>query len=212
MQLSSCIEQIEKIARTPYQDILFINANNFEQFKEIRDHFAVANMVNVADNMRDDLPQLEEIIDMIDNSKEIMFVEGVSAYARFLGQKTLRDVIRQLINSQLHNAVILLYQCEDILRELINKDLRCERQIFLVDGQNSALPVVTFVDAKIASVLSQPCCHGLSALIKIIESGKEEHYYVESRFSKSNFSESVYLLEEISSYFEIIRPDPRSTE
>lgn len=96
MQLSSCIEQIEKIARTPYQDILFINANNFEQFKEIRDHFAVANMVNVADNMRDDLPQLEEIIDMIDNSKEIMFVEGVSAYARFLGQKTLRDVIRQL--------------------------------------------------------------------------------------------------------------------
>ena len=173
MQLSSCIEQIEKIARTPYQDILFINANNFEQFKEIRDHFAVANMVNVADNMRDDLPQLEEIIDMIDNSKEIMFVEGVSAYARFLGQKTLRDVIRQLINSQLHNAVILLYQCEDILRELINKDLRCERQIFLVDGQNSALPVVTFVDAKIASVLSQPCCHGLSALIKIIESGKE---------------------------------------
>lgn len=40
-------------------------------------------MVNVADNMRDDLPQLEEIIDMIDNSKEIMFVEGVSAYARF---------------------------------------------------------------------------------------------------------------------------------
>lgn len=207
MQLSSCIEQIEKIARTPYQDILFINANNFEQFKEIRDHFAVGNMVNVADNMRDDLPQLEEIIDMIDNSKEIMFVEGVSAYARFLGQKTLRDVIRQLINSQLHNAVILLYQCEDILRELINKDLRCERQIFLVDGQNSALPVVTFVDAKIASVLSQPCCHGLSALIKIIESGKEEHYYVESRFSKSNFSESVYLLEEISSYFEIIRLD-----
>lgn len=107
----------------------------------------------------------------------------------------------------MHNAVILLYQCEDILRELINKDLRCERQIFLVDGQNSALPVVTFVDAKIASVLSQPCCHGLSALIKIIESGKEEHYYVESRFSKSNFSESVYLLEEISSYFEIIRLD-----
>lgn len=207
MQLSLCIEKIEKITRTSECDILFVNANNFAQFRDIREHFAVGNIVNVADNMGDNLPQLEEIIGMIDNSKKVMFVEGVSAYARFLGQKALRDVIKQLLNSQLHNAVILLYQCEDILRDLINKDLRCERQIFLVDGERSALPTVTFVDTKIARTLSQSCCHKICALIKIIESGEKEHYYVESRFSKNNFTESVYPLEDITSDFEIVKLD-----
>lgn len=207
MQLSSCIKKVEKIVHSSSPELLFINANNFEQFSEIREYFAVGNIINVADDINDELPQLEDIIGLIDSSKEIVFVDGISAYTRLLGQKTLSEVIKQLIDSQLRNAVILLFQCEDILRDLIKKDLRCERQIFLVDGPNSAMPVVTFVDAKIAKTLSQHCYHGLAELIKVIESGVSEHYYVESRFSKNNFAESVYLLEELSSYFEIVRLD-----
>ena len=57
MQLSSCIKKVEKIVHISSPELLFINANNFEQFNEIREYFAVGNIINVADDINDELPQ-----------------------------------------------------------------------------------------------------------------------------------------------------------
>lgn len=126
MQVESCIEKIEKRNHRNIQRTLFVNVNNSKDMKTVKEHFEFGySFINIANNDKDEMPMLDEVLEVIESAKEVVFIEGISAYLRFGGQKQLKLVINQLLNMQYSSkAIVMLYQCDDILLEQIKKDPR----------------------------------------------------------------------------------------
>ena len=211
MQLNSCIEKIEKHIHRGSSKPIFVNLNNSQDVKELIDHFNVGGnkIVNVASNDQiDELPTLDAILGLIHDRDETIFITGISSFARLMGQSQFASILNQIINSQsVSKAIVLLYQCEDILHDIISKDPRIDSHIFFIDGDKQTLPKIIFVKENVAKTLAQPIIIGMSALIKEVEYTDKKVLYVKSHFKKSNFTESIYYIEELNSYFEAVKLD-----
>ena len=148
MLLERCIEKIEKHNYKNPNKVIFVNFNNTEHLKAFKEHFVFgSNFVGVAANKgADNLPTYDEILDVIENSVNNTFVEGIGAFLRLFGQKQVESILNQLINTSISsNAVVLLFQCEEVLQQLIKKDPRVETRVILVDGERDLLPKITFI-------------------------------------------------------------------
>ena len=211
MQLNSCIEKIEKHIHRGSSKPIFINLNNSRDAEKLIDHFNVGGnkIVNVASNDQiDELPTLDAILGLIHDRDETIFITGISGFARLMGQGQFASILNQIINGQAASkAIVLLYQCEDILHDIISKDPRIDSHIFFIDGDRQTLPKIIFVKENIAKTLAQPIVIGISALIKEVEYTDKKVLYVKSHFKKSNFTESIYCIEELNSYFEAVKLD-----
>ena len=210
MLLERCIEKIEKHNHKNPNKVIFVNFNNTEHLKAFKEHFIFgSNFVGVAANKgADNLPTYDEILDVIENSANNTFVEGIGAFLRLFGQKQVDSILNQLINTSISsNAVVLLFQCEEVLQQLIKKDPRVETRVILVDGERDQLPKITFIKEDIARSISQNVYFGVSSLIDRLDESASEHIYVSTRFGKKDFVESLYNIDELTSFFEIIRTD-----
>lgn len=210
MQVESCIEKIEKRNHRNTQRMLYVNINNSSDLKSIKEHFEYGcSFVNIApDKDKDELPMLDEIISMIETTKEVVFIEGISAYLRFCGKRQLKIVLTQLINAQYSSqAIVLLYQCDDVLHEIIQKDPRLDNCVLFVDGNKQVLPKIVFVKEKVADVFNHNIINGLSLLIQKIEFEESDNIYVKSRFARDDFKNSLYVIEEMNSFFEIVKKE-----
>ena len=209
MQVESCIEKIEKRNHRDNRRILYVNINNDKDLRAIKEHFEVGySFVNVATKGKDEMPTLDETLDLIESFHDVVFIEGISAYSRLGGQKQLKTNINLLLNTQLSSkAVVLLYQCDDILQETINKDPRVENQILFVEGNKQELPKIIFVKEKVADILDSYVIKGLSTLIRNIETEGSAEIFVKTHFTKEDFPDSLYLIEEMSSFFEIVKKE-----
>ena len=210
MLLERCIEKIEKHNHKNPNKVIFVNFNNTEHLKAFKEHFIFgSNFVGVAANKgADNLPTYDEILDVIENSANNTFVEGIGAFLRLFGQKQVDSILNQLINTSISsNAVVLLFQCEEVLQQLIKKDPRVETRVILVDGERDQLPKITFIKEDIARSISQNVYFGVSSLIDRLDESASKHIYVSTRFGKKDFAESLYNIDELTSFFEIIRTD-----
>lgn len=208
MLLERCIEKIEKHNHKNPNKVVFVNFNNVEHLKAFKDHFIFGSkFIGIAVNKcADNLPTYDEILDVIENSENNTFVEGIGAYLRLFGQKQVESILNQLINTPISsNAVVLLFQCEEVMQQLIKKDPRVETRIILVDGEKDQLPKITFIKEDIARSISQNVYCGLSSLIDKLDESSSEHVYVTTHFCKKNFAESLYNIDELTSFFEIIK-------
>jgi hypothetical protein len=142
---------------------------------------------------------------LIKDSSSTTFIEGISAYLRLLGPKELISTINQLVNLQMSSkAIVLLYQCDEILYKMIQKDPRLESKIYFVDGARQVLPKIFFVKENLAKALNRKVLDGIAELIKNVEQTQEEYLYVKSKFDKNDFLESLYMLNNIKSFFAIV--------
>ena len=209
MQVESCIEKIEKRNHRNTQRTLFVNVNNSKDMKAIKEHFEFGySFINIANNDKDEMPMLDEVLEVIESAKEVVFIEGISAYLRFGGQKQLKLVINQLLNMQSSSkAIVLLYQCDYILLELIKKDPRLENQVIFVDGCKQTLPKIVFVKDKMVDVLNWQVVKGMSLLIKKLETEETAEIYVKSHFVRNDFPDSLYVISEMNSFFVIIQKE-----
>lgn len=209
MRVESCIEKIEKRNHRNTQRMLFVNVNNDSDLKSIKEHFEFGyRFINVAEDGKDEMPKLDEICSIIESPDEVVFIEGISSYLRLRGQKRMQTELNQLLDAQSSSkAVILLYQCDDILHEAIGKDPRLESVILFVDGDRQELPKIIFVKDKVLDSVNYKYLCGISSVIKRIESVDSAEIYVKSHFSRDDFPESLYVIGEIGSFFEIVRND-----
>ena len=93
------------------------------------------------------------------------------------------------------------------MQQLIKKDPRVETRVILVDGERDQLPKITFIKEDIARSISQNVYFGVSSLIDKLDESSSEHIYVSTRFGKKDFAESLYNIDELTSFFKIIRTD-----
>lgn len=210
MRVESCIEKIEKRNHRNTQRLLFVNVNNDSDLRRIKEHFEFGyRFINVAENGKDEMPKLDEIYSIIEESLDkVVFVEGISAYLRLCGQKRMQIELNQLLDTQSYSkAIILLYQCDDILRLALEKDPRLESVILFVDGEKQALPKIIFVKDKVLDSFNYKYVCGISSVIKTIESVGSAEIYAKSHFSRNDFQDSLYAMGEIGSFFEIVRND-----
>lgn len=207
MRVESCIEKIEKRNHRNTQRMLFVNVNNDSDLKSIKEHFEFGyRFINVAEDGKDEMPKLDEICSIIESPDEVVFIEGISSYLRLRGQKRMQTELNQLLDAQSSSkAVILLYQCDDILHEAIGKDPRLESVILFIDGDKQELPKIIFVKDKVLDSVNYKYLCGISSAIKRIESVDSAEIYVKSHFSRGDFPESLYVIGEIGSFFEIVR-------
>ena len=209
MQVESCIEKIEKRNHRNIQRTLFVNVNNSKDMKTVKEHFEFGySFINIANNDKDEMPMLDEVLEVIESAKEVVFIEGISAYLRFGGQKQLKLVINQLLNMQSSSkAIVMLYQCDDILLEQIKKDPRLENQVIFIDGCKQTLPKIVFVKDNMVDVLNWQVVKGMSLLIKKLETEETAEIYVKSHFVRNDFPDSLYVISEMDSFFVIIQKE-----
>ena len=195
MRVESCIEKIEKRNHRNTQRMLFVNVNNDSDLKSIKEHFEFGyRFINVAEDGKDEMPKLDEICSIIESPDEVVFIEGISSYLRLRGQKRMQTELNQLLDAQSSSkAVILLYQCDDILHEAIGKDPRLESVILFVDGDRQELPKIIFVKDKVLDSVNYKYLCGISSVIKRIESVDSAEIYVKSHFSRDVFPESTEM-------------------
>ena len=94
MLLERCIEKIEKHNHKNPNKVIFVNFNNTEHLNAFKEHFIFgSNFVGVAANKgADNLPTYDEILDVIENSVNNTFVEGIGAFLRLFGQKQVDSI------------------------------------------------------------------------------------------------------------------------
>ena len=209
MIIEQCIEKIEKHNHRNSNKVMFVNLNNRKDLSLIKEHFSFGcDFVKItSEDKTDNIPVFDEILNIIELNKTNAFIEGISAYLRLLGQKQLEMILTQLINISIEsNAVVLLYQCDDILHNIISKDPRLDSRVIFVEGEKQPLPKITFITNKLSKSVGQNAHVGIDALISNIELS-EERLYVCTRFSKDDFPESLYSINELTSYFEIAKLD-----
>lgn len=188
--------------------ITLINVNNSEDLKKIHYRFIgdvnYHNVSSLAQN--DSVPRTEDILELLlSNKNSTLFLEGISAYAGFIGNEYLEKLLEQILGLPFSSSAtnfILLYQCEDLLRELYKKDRRTERNFFLVEGKSSPRPAVIFV-SMVSPVMLSHKPYDFKELCDHIEYMDSDRYFVSSHFSKKDFPNSNYILSDITSYFDM---------
>ena len=105
MLLERCIEKIEKHNHKNPNKVIFVNFNNTEHLKAFKEHFVFgSNFVGVAANKGADiLPTYDEILDVIENSANNTFVEGIGQEKR--SEYVRLHAIRYLNAEQCHRAL-----------------------------------------------------------------------------------------------------------
>lgn len=143
MQVESCIEKIEKRNHRNIQRTLFVNVNNSKDMKTVKEHFEFGySFINIANNDKDEMPMLDEVLEVIESAKEVVFIEGISAYLRFGGQKQLKLVINQLLR-EIFKKLTTQTELDADKIQFVNDDFSL-RTTYLTGGQ-LAVDVYSYV-------------------------------------------------------------------
>ena len=142
--MSNCIEKIKEYLHDESVTYpLFVNVENAEQKSEIYDYCNVNGntIAHISDfAKKDGIPNVMALIDRIKKSEKNIFVFELTTYLRLIGNKELESTLQTLSSMSIQKkAVIVCYHCEEVLKTLIQKDLRVAQRIVTVDGVKEIL-------------------------------------------------------------------------
>ena len=218
--MNNCIQRIKEYL---HDDSVFfpllVNIENHEQKFEIYDYCNVGGntVIRVADFAKPDgIPNVMALIDRIKKSQNNTFVFELTTYLRLLGNKELENTLETLSEMSIHcKAVIICYHCEDILKALIQKDLRIAQRVVTVDrSEEMKKPKVIFVRPDHGQLFTS-AKEGIEYLADALEACEEKEVYIKTTKNQKIFEKGAYAISTIDNSLQILQkkyPELKSFE
>ena len=188
---------IERFLSNNSEHIKIVNFNNFLEMENFKEHFRqnMANKFVYPENFskKDELFNREKFLFNISSEEENIFAFGFTSQLKFLGEDVLRNFFYRILRVDTEKLVFVAYQCEDILKDLIERDLRNKRFIILSEGSYDKIPKIEFV-TNVNLCKNEDVCDGIDIAYKKIESS-EDIIYIKTDKKKEEFLDSIYSIQ-----------------
>lgn len=197
--MNDCIERINNYLQDESVTYpLFVNVESTEQKNALLDYYGVGDniIVHIADYAKkDSLPNIMSVIDIMKRTSRNMFVFEMTTYLKLISGLELQKTMQTLCNmSIVKKVVIVCFHCDEILKGLVQKDLRVAQRIVAADPvYDSVKPHITFV-AQELSFESENMIEGVELLPSAIENTIETEIYVKTIKSAKIFANGQYAI------------------
>lgn len=210
MSIEACAERINRYFKTQTSKPLLVNVQNTNDMQELINYFDVeGNKIIYTSSFchNDQLPNFEKILEKILCEKSNCFLSELTSFFRFYGEEKLKKILKNVLEatSQGH-LVILTYQCEKQLKEIINADPRISGRIYFMGGEKSILPEIVFVSNNIseAALKNEFILDGIDKVAHEIENNDIPKVYVRTEKNADKFYDSLYSISAIDSAYKIL--------
>jgi len=210
--MDGCIERIREYLRDgDIKTPLFVNVENTDQKMTIYDYFNVGDnaIVHVTDfAKKDSLPNIMALIDRLKKSQKNIFVFGLTTYLRLIGNNELQKTMQTLCDMRVaKKTVIVCYHCDEILKKLIQRDLRVIHQVVTVDTREEFVkPHITFLSPEfVFSLEATKMISGIENLADAIEQGGSDEIYVRTASKPQVFAKGQYAISVLSTPLQILQ-------
>ena len=188
---------------------LFVNVENAAQKMEILDYYGVGDntIVHIADfAKKDSLPNVMGVIDDIKRASGNMFVFELTTYLKLLSGLELQKTMQTLCNMSIaKKAVIVCFHCDEILKKMLQKDLRVTQRIVAADSTvDSVKPHITFVTPEF-SFGSANVVEGVEFLPEAIENAVQPEIYIRTAKKASVFANGQYAIATLDTPLQILQ-------
>lgn len=208
--MSNCIDKIKEYLHDDSITYpLFVNIENKDQKSEIYDYCNVSSntIAHISDFAKQDsIPNVMSLIDKIKKSKSNIFVFELTTYLRLIGNKELESTLQTLCGMSIQSkAVIVCYHCEEVLKALIQKDLRVAQRVVTTDiVEEMAKPKIIFVrpEYEIDSISAET---GVEHIAEIVEANPKQEVYIKTAKSPKVFEKGLYAISVIDNPLQILQ-------
>lgn len=208
--MNGCIERINEYLRDEEITFpLFVNIENSHQKTVIHDYFNVGDnvIVHVTDfAKKDSLPNVIAMIDTLKKSQNNIFVFGLTTYLRLIGNDELQKTMQTLCDMRIAKKVVIVcYHCDEVLKILIQKDLRVIQKVVTVDTcEDFIKPHITFVCPEF-SLETTKVISGIENLPDAIECGTSDEVFVQTTYKPQVFAKGQFAITMLSTPLQILQ-------
>ncbi len=208
--MSNCIEKIKEYIHDDSMTYpLFVNVENAEQKSEIYDYCNVIGntIAHISDfAKKDSVPNVMALIDKIKKSQNNIFVFELTTYLRLIGNRELENTLETLCGMSVQKkAVIICYHCEEVLKSLIQKDLRVAQRVVTVDRvEEMTKPKIIFVKPEY-ELESVSAATGVEHIAKLVEASTKQEVYIKTTKSPKVFENGLYAISSIDNPLQILQ-------
>lgn len=208
--MRNCIEKInEYLHDETMTNPLFVNVENAEQKSEIYDYCNVIGntIVRISDfAKKDSIPNVMALLDKIKKSQSNTFIFELTTYLRLLGNKELENTLQTISGMSVNKkAVIICYHCEDILKALIQKDLRIAHRVVTVDRvEEMSRPKIVFVRPGF-ELEAGNIEEGIEHIAELVEASIKEEVFIKTSKSAKVFEKGLYTITTIDNPLQILQ-------
>ena len=208
--MDDCIERINNYLQDENITYpLFVNVENAAQKMEILDYYGVGDntIVHIADfAKKDSLPNVMGVIDDIKRASGNMFVLELTTYLKLLSGSELQKTMQTLCNMSIAKKVVIVcFHCNEILKKMIQKDLRVAQRIVAADSTvDSVKPHITFVTPEF-SFGSANVVEGVEFLPEAIENAVQPEIYIRTAKKASVFANGQYAIATLDTPLQILQ-------
>lgn len=213
--VQSCIKEINAYCMSaPSGKVLFVNAENFNQYQKIKSlleadksKFVIYISGYCADN---GLPNIDEAIDELSINKRTCALVGLSQASMLRGEDYINNVIGRLLDLPIFSyAIVLLDHCETYLRKYFSVHPDISKWVLLIDGNYSILPRIRLVtDAD--KCYEKITCQNMKSFFKYLEDiddvkvSNTYNILVRSKFGMGVFKKSIYSVSLVDGIYETL--------
>lgn len=188
---------------------LFVNVETATQKTQLLDYYEVGDntIVHIADfAKKDGLPNVIGVIDRIKRASGNMFVFGLTTYLKLISGSELQKTMQTLCNMSIaKKAVIVCFHCEEILKGMVQKDLRVAQRIVATDPpDNSLKPHITFI-AQGFPFNAMDVVEGIEFLPEAIENTCQPEIYLRTSKKAAIFAKGQYAIATLDTPLQILQ-------
>lgn len=183
-----------------------ININNLEDMDYLCQYFSVGNNIfkSVSDfSIVDENLSEDTLYNFLGGAQGTVFLTGFTSYYRLLGEQKLQDFINRMIGMSLNgmHLVVICYQCE---KYLAKTEQRYSQFVYMVDGQKTDLPQLTFSTKDMPLPTGDGAIEGIQNVAASVEKSKAVNLLVHTGKRKSSYPLSLYTIKELNNSYEIL--------
>lgn len=206
--IDTCISIIDMYQKRDNAGPLIVDVQNKDDLLLIVNHFnVIGNIFVFTSNYaeKDEFPQLDKLLDFIQNSENNIFIRELSTFLKLKGYEVTKQELKSLLSVTIKgHVVILTYQCKNMLLELISEDHRRKESICIIEGKESLLPKLIFIEQDIYSYNDVTIIHGIHNIPEIIEEEIRKEIYIKTAKFRRTFPNSLYYIKELKKAYDLL--------
>ena len=213
MSVDNCIKRIERYLSKPNMQPLVVDVQNMDDLSALITYFNVGGNRFVKASefaAEDEFPKMDSLLSYVAKYSGNCFIIGLSTFLKLQGDDYVSNTIRNLLamNVQGH-VVVLTLQCKMFLDFY---DVRLKNRIWILEGDSSTKPSITFASKSLPIPENVAVVHGLDKLADRVESIVEESVYVLTSKKRSDFTHSLFVITDFNKAYDALRAKDASTE
>ncbi|KAF5067510.1 BREX-4 system phosphatase PglZ [Acetobacterium wieringae] len=206
MKFDECIKRVDRYLRSTDTQPRFVNIQNMIDLGRIKQHFHVGlnEFIEIESYCKEDEnPNTDSLLNDLYHKQGVVFITGLTSFFMLCGEIELKRQLSQLIHFTTTNChiVVLCYQCE---KYLVTEDVRLERIIYNVDGEESFKPSLVFCPPEIPHIFNGTIIEGINRVANAVETINDDILYIRTRKHKSSYPHSLYHITEQNGAFEVL--------